>query len=103
MFSHLTAFAGYLMPFGNLVGPLIVWLIKKDQMPFVDHQGKESLNFQITMTIAAAISGLLFVVVIGIFMLVAVVILNIVFVIVASVKANDGVAYRYPMCIRLIR
>jgi uncharacterized Tic20 family protein len=45
MFCHLIAFSGYVVPFGSVLGPLIIWLIKKDEMPFVDDQGKESLNF----------------------------------------------------------
>src|SRR4051794_35065816 len=53
MLSHLTALCGYLIvPFGNIIAPLVIWLIKKDTMPLVDDQAKESLNFQITLTIA---------------------------------------------------
>lgn len=103
LLCHLTAFAGYVIPFGHLVGPLTVWLIKKDEMPFVDDQGKEVLNFQITMTLAALVSAILVFVVIGVFLLLAVVILDIVLIIVGAVKANDGVAYRYPFCIRFIK
>lgn len=103
MFSHLAALAGYFAPFGNLVGPLIVWLIKKEEMPFLDDQGKESLNFQITMTLAMVLSGLLVLVVVGLFLLPVVALLNLVLILVAAVKANDGIPYRYPLCIRFIR
>jgi len=103
MFSHLAALAGYFAPFGNLIGPLILWLIKKEEMSFVDDQGKESLNFQITMTLAMIVSGILVLVVVGLFLLPLVAILNLVLVLVAAVKSNDGVAYRYPLCIRFIR
>lgn len=103
MFCHLSAFAGYVFPFGNIVGPLVIWLLKKDQMPFVDDQGKEALNFQITMTIAAIVSTILIVAMIGAFLLMAVAIANIVFIVVATVQANAGVPYRYPFCLRLIK
>jgi uncharacterized protein len=104
MLCHLSAFSGYVgVPFGHVVGPLIIWLIKKGEMPLVDDQGKESLNFQITMTIAAAISFVLVFVVIGIFLLIAVGIFDIVCIIMASIAANKGERYRYPFAIRFIR
>jgi uncharacterized Tic20 family protein len=103
MLSHLIAFAGFVFPFGNLIGPLVIWLLKKDDFPFVDDQGKESLNFQISMTIYAMISIILIAVVIGIILIVAVVAFEVVMVIIASIRANDGVKYRYPLTIRFIR
>ena len=102
MFAHLAALAGYLIPFGNVVGPLIVWMMKKDEMPFVDEQGKESLNFQISMSIYLLIAGVLTCVVVGFFLLPILGILDLVFLIIAAVKANQGVSYRYPMTIRFI-
>ena len=89
--------------FTSFIGPLIIWLIKKDEDDFVDNQGKEALNFQITVLIAAIISGILIAVCIGVFMLAAVQIVNLVLCIVASAKSNSGVAYRYPICIRFIK
>src|SRR3990167_9418358 len=65
MICHLSAVAGFALPFGNLLGPLIVWLIKRSEMPMVEFHGKEALNFQITVTIAAIISMLLIFVLIG--------------------------------------
>src|SRR5690242_19907337 len=59
MLCHLLAFSGHFIPFGHIIGPLVLWLIKKDDSPFVDDQGKESLNFQITMTIAGVVAGIL--------------------------------------------
>lgn len=103
MLCHLTAFAGSIIPFGHLVGPLTIWLIKKDNMPFVDDQGKEAVNFQLTMTLAAVVSFILVLLFIGVFLLLAVMVVDIVFVIVATIKANDGVPYRYPLCIRFIK
>ncbi len=104
MLCHLAALAGLLgVPFGNLLGPLVIWLIKKDEIPGVDAHGKESLNFQISMTIYMAVAGLLMFVFIGIFLLIALMILDLVFVIIASIKANSGEAYQYPMTIRFIK
>ena len=103
MFCHLIAFSGYLIPFGSVLGPLIIWLIKKDEMPFVVDQGKEALNFQLTMLIALIVSGILGFVLIGILLLGIVIIYQIVVVIMASIKANEGVRYRYPYTIRFIK
>ena len=104
MLCHLSALIACIgIPFGNIIGPLVVWLIKKDQMPFVDDQGKEALNFQISVIIYAIVSAILIVVVIGIFLLIAVGIFWLVMIVVAGVKANGGQAYRYPLCIRLLK
>jgi uncharacterized Tic20 family protein len=102
MVCHLSALAGLVIPFGNIIGPLIVWLLKKDTMPFVDEQGREALNFQITLGIAAIIGIVLTFVVIGFFVLFALYILNIVFPIIAAIKANDGISYRYPFALRIL-
>jgi len=103
MFAHLAALAGFVIPFGNLIGPLIVWQVKKDEMPFVADQGKESLNFQITVTIAAIVCFVLMVVLIGALLLPLVGLAALVFVVIAAVKANQGEAYRYPVTLRLIK
>jgi len=103
MFAHLAALAGYAIPFGNIIGPLVVWLIKKDELPFVADQGKESLNFQITVIIAILVCIPLMFVCIGIPMAIAVGIADLVFIIIASIKANEGVAYRYPLTLRLVK
>lgn len=99
MICHLAGLA-FLLPIvpgiGSVLGPLIVWLIKKDQFPFVDEQGKEALNFQITMLIYGVVAGLLIFACIGIILLPAVVIVDIALVIIAAIKANDGFHYRYP-------
>jgi len=103
MLCHLAALSGFIIPFGTIVGPLVVWLIKKNESEFVDDQGKESLNFQITAIIAMIISGILTLVIIGIFLLIAVGIADLVLVIMASVKANNGERYRYPFAFRFIK
>jgi uncharacterized Tic20 family protein len=89
--------------FTCFIGPLIIWLIKKDEEPFIDDQGKEALNFQITVAIAGIVSAVLTVVCVGFFLGIAVSIADLVFCIIASIKANSGQAYRYPVSIRLIK
>ena len=103
MLCHLLSFSGYLIPFGSVLGPLIIWMIKKDEMPFVNDQGKESLNFQLTMLIAVIVSVILCLVLIGFLMLGVVLIFQIVVVIMASIKANEGIKYRYPYTIRFLK
>ena len=104
MLAHIAALAGYIIPIaGSIVGPLVVWLIKKDQLPFVDDQGKESLNFQITVAIAALVAGATLCIGIGLILLPLVGILDLVFIIIAAVKANSGQWYRYPFAIRFVK
>ena len=103
MFCHLSALLGIWVPFGSLIGPLILWQMKRETDPFIDDQGKEALNFQISVAIASAICLLLMVVVIGFFLFGLVAIGALVLTIIAGVKANEGVPYRYPFTWRLIK
>jgi len=104
MLCHLAGLGGFIIPgIGCVIGPLIVWQIKKDLHQFVDQQGKEALNFQISMLIYGIIAGLLCFVCIGMFLLPAVAIVDIVFLIIAAIKATNGEAYRYPLSIRFIK
>ena len=89
--------------FTSFVGPLIVWLIKKDEDKFIDDQGKEALNWQITFIIGWIIGGLSLLLCIGAILLPALWICDLVFCIMGAVKANKGEAYRYPVCIRLVK
>lgn len=103
MLCHLSSMAGYVIPFGHIAGPLVVWLIKKDQYPFVDDQGRESLNFQLTMTIVAFVCGILVCAGgIGIPLLIVTGIVDLIFTIIATVKAYEGQPYRYPFNIRMV-
>ena len=103
MFAHLAALAGFIIPFGNLIGPLVVWQMKKVEMPFVDDQGRESLNFQITVTLAVLVCLVLMVVLIGALLLPIVGIGALVLTVIAAVKANGGERYRYPFAWRPIK
>lgn len=102
MLCHLSAFAGFVVPLGNIWGPLVVWLIKREQDPEVDAHGKESLNFQISITIYMVVSAILVLVLVGILLLIGFTIFWFVVVIVASIRANAGEFYRYPLTIRFI-
>lgn len=103
MIAHLASLSGFIIPLGNVLGPLVVWLIKKDTMPFVDDQGKEALNFNITVFLAAIVGAILTLVLIGLLVLLAVGIGWLVLTIIAAMKANEGQAYRYPFTLRLIK
>ena len=89
--------------FTSFVGPLIVWLIKKDEDKFIDDQGKEALNWQITFIIGWIIGGLSMFICIGFILLPALWVCDIIFCIMGAVKANKGEAYRYPVAIRLVK
>jgi hypothetical protein len=101
---HATALAGFFVPWaGHILGPLIVWLAKRNDSPEIDQNGKESLNFQISMLIYNIVAGVLCLVLIGFVLLFALHILNVVFVIIASIQASEGKFYRYPFTIRVIK
>ena len=101
---HATALAGFFVPWaGHILGPLIVWLAKRGDSPEIDENGKESLNFQISMLIYNVIAGVLCLVLIGFILLAILHILNLVLVIIASIQTSEGKFYRYPMTIRLIK
>lgn len=114
MFAHLSALVGAILSgwaFGVacFIGPLIIWLVKKDTMRFVDDQGKEALNFNITVGLIFLALLILSIVTFGIGLLIAVplavivAIAWLVFTIIAGIKANEGVAYRYPVTLRLVK
>ena len=114
MFAHLSALLGGLLTgaiggWGSFLGPLIIWLLKKDTMPFVNDQAREALNFNITVSAIFLVLIILTVFTLGIGVILTVplaIIIGIaalVFIIIASIKANEGVAYRYPFAIRLVK
>jgi uncharacterized protein len=103
MACHLSALCGYVIPLGWILGPLVVWLIKREEFEFVDDQGKEALNFQISVLIYGIVSAILCLLLIGFLLLFALAIFHLVMVIVASVKASSGIRYRYPLTIRFLK
>jgi uncharacterized Tic20 family protein len=111
MFCHLSALAGGLvgaltgipLPFGNVVGPLIIWLMKKDTMPMVNEHGKEVLNFQITVSIAVTACLITFFLILPIFLAIVIAIAALVLTIIGTIKASNGELYRYPFTWRVIK
>jgi hypothetical protein len=103
MFAHIGTFSSMFVPLGNIIAPIVIWQMKKNESSFVVEQAKESLNFQITLMIYALISFLLVFIIIGFFLIFGLVIFGLIIVIVAGAKANDGEHYRYPMTLRLVK
>ena len=114
MFAHLSALAGGLFTsaiggWGFFLGPLVIWLMKKDTMPFVADQAREALNFNITVSAIFLVLLILSLVTLGIGLIITLPIMLIVgiaalvFIIIAAMKANEGIAYRYPFAIRLVK
>ena len=104
MACHLSALAGFLIPFGNIVGPLVIWLIKRAELPAVETNGKEAVNFQITVTIAIMVCIPLMFVLIGIPLMFVIGIGALILTIMAAVKVSNGdLQYRYPFTIRLLK
>jgi uncharacterized Tic20 family protein len=106
MFCHLAGVGGFLpiVPvLGSIIAPLIIWQIKKDDYEFVNEQGKEAVNFQISILIYALVAGLLCFICAGFALLPAVYIFDVVLLIIAAIKVNDGQHYKYPLTIRFIK
>ena len=101
--AHLSGLSLYLgVPFGNILGPLVIWLIKQGESPYAEQQAKEALNFQISLTLYGVAAGLLAFVFIGFLLIPVLFVLHIVLTIVATVKASEGEPYEYPLTIRLV-
>ncbi len=95
--SHiLTLVAGF-------IAPLVIYLVKKDESPYVREHAKESLNFQITMIILSIVSGILIIVLVGLLLLWLIWLADLILVIVATIKASENKMYRYPFNIRLVK
>lgn len=125
MLCHIAALAGFLFPIGTVIGPLLVWQIKKNELPEIDPHGKEAVNFQLTILIVNIIAGILIAGILGVgfgfgrlwrspfymfgsgfglgIILVIINLLSWILAIVAGIKANNGESYRYPFAIRFIR
>lgn len=101
MYAHLSALTGFLVPFGNIIGPLLVWLINKD-VPFVVAQSKEALNFQIMVLVAVTVC-MVFIASVGGLPLLLVGIATVALTVIAAIKAKGGAAFRYPLVLRLVR
>ncbi len=97
------AMAAHLLGIVGFIGPLIIWLVKKDESEFVSDQAKEALNWEITMLIGYVVASVTTFAIIGCVLMPAVIIVDLIFNIIGGMKANEGVRYRYPFAIRLIK
>src|SRR5215469_2837763 len=102
MVAHLAALAGFVFPLGNVLGPLVVWLARRGESPFVDDQAKEALNFNITVAFGALACFVLLWVLIGILLFAPLVLYWLVMTIIAAAKASEGIRYHYPFALRLV-
>lgn len=105
MVAHLSAFAGVVLPvLGHVGGPLVVWwLTQREHSAFVERQAREALNFNLTVALAIMLFSALVLIGIGLPLLAALFVVWVVLTFVAALKANEGVDYRYPITLRLLR
>ena len=101
--AHLSTFAGLVVPFGSVIGPLAVWLTRRDRDPFIDQAGREALNFGISIAIYGSVLLVAALMLVGIPLLIVGVIAWVVLASLAAVKASQGQPYRYPLTLRLVR
>jgi uncharacterized protein len=101
--AHLSTFAGLVVPFGSVIGPLAVWLTRRDRDPFIDDAGREALNFGISIAIYGVVALVGALMLVGIPVLIAGVIAWVVLASLAAAKASQGQSYRYPLTLRLVR
>ena len=103
MWCHLGALAGFIIPFGNIIVPVILWALKKDSSALIDAAGKESINFQISMMIWFLLSGVLCFILVGFVIVPVLIVLEFIWVITAAMKAKEGKPYQYPITIRFFK
>jgi uncharacterized protein len=101
--AHLSSFVGLVVPFGSVIGPLAVWLTRRDRDPFIDQAGREALNFGISIAIYGSLMLVAALMLVGIPLLIVGVIAWVVLASLAAAKVSQGQAYRYPLTMRLIR
>lgn len=102
MLLHLSLLGGYIVPMLGLIAPILIWQLKKDQYPILDEHGRNATNWIISAIIYGVVSGVLALVFVGFFLLFVLAVLSIVFPIIAAIKANDGVVWKYPLAIRFL-
>lgn len=103
LFLHLSQFAGYIVPFAGWIAPILIWQLKKAEMPALDPHGKVVMNWIISELIYFAVSIILVFVVVGIPLLVALLLLGIIFPIMGAIKAGDGIVWKYPLSITFLK
>jgi uncharacterized Tic20 family protein len=100
--AQLFSFGGFIMPTANILGPLAIWLAKRDESAFIAHHALEALNFQISMTLYLLAAGVLIYVLIGFVLVPVLIVFDVLAIIVAALRASRGELYSYPFCLRLI-
>ncbi|SDD12170.1 DUF4870 domain-containing protein [Aquimonas voraii] len=109
LFVHLSALIGFFIPLGNIIAPLVMWQIKKNESAFIDDQGKEAVNFNLTLLLVGLALIVLTLITFGLAIFLTaplglvLCVAWLIFAILAGIKANEGVAYRYPFILRLIK
>ncbi len=103
MLCHLSGFAMYIFPLGNLIVPFLIWQLKKGDIPALEEHGREVLNFQITYTIYALLALILVFLLIGLPLILVLTIVHAVLIIRGSLQASEGKLYRYPFTIRFLK
>jgi len=103
MLCHLSAFAGFFFPFGGIIGPLICWLSKRDESEWVNVNGRNSLNFQLSMLLYIVLAIPLCFIIIGIPIIILLGTVKVICIIIASIKASKGDLFRYPLLIPFIQ
>lgn len=103
MFLHLSQLLNFIIPFGGVVAPILIWQFKKDEIPALDAHGKMVTNWVISAAIYGVVSAVLCIVLIGFLGLAALFIMGIVFPIIGAIKANNGEFYEYPLTIKFLK
>lgn len=103
LFLHLSQLAGFVIPFGGIILPVVLWQTQKEKMPALDAHGKMVVNFMLSVLIYAIVSVVLMFVLVGFLTLLAVAVIHIVFPIVGAVKANNGELWEYPLTIKFLK
>ncbi len=102
LIAHLGTLAGYVIPLGNIIVPLVIYVSKKDESEFVREHARESLNFQLTLTLLVVIAVITVVLMVGILFLIILPVINLIFVILAALAIDRGEFYRYPIAIKFV-
>ena len=103
MIMHLSQLGNYVIPLSGVIAPIVIWQLKKDELPTIDAHGKNVTNWIISTLIYGLVFLLLSLVVIGVFLLIALGVANIIFVIMGAVKANSGEVWKYPGTISFLK
>lgn len=103
LFLHLSQLLNILIPLGGVILPIVLWQTQKDKMPALDAHGKMVVNWLISSIIYMVVSFVLMFVIVGIFTMLAVAVMGVVFPIIGAIKANNGELWEYPLTIKFLK